>query len=101
MPRIPKRYPRHLAPRLREALGDTPAVLLHGPRQSGKTTLVRAVGEPRGFRYVSFDDEAVLAAARSDPVGFVSRLPARTILDEVQRIPEIFTSLKVAIDRRR
>ena len=101
MPRTAQLYPRHLAPRLREALADTPAVLIHGPRQSGKTTLAHAVGEPRGYRYVSFDDEAILAAARRDPVGFVSRLPPKTILDEVQRIPEIFTSLKVAIDRHR
>lgn len=101
MPRAPKPYPRHLAPRLREALADTPAVLVHGPRQSGKTTLARTVGEPRGYRYLSFDDEAVLAAARSDPVGFVAALPPKTILDEVQRIPEIFTSLKAAIDKRR
>ena len=101
MPRIAKPYSRLLTPRLREALGDTPAVLIHGPRQSGKTTLARAVGEPRGFRYVSFDDDAVLTAARSDPIGFVSRLPTRTILDEVQRIPEIFTSLKAVIDQRR
>jgi hypothetical protein len=86
---------------LREALADTPAVLVHGPRQSGKTTLARLVGEPRGYRYISFDDDATLAAARHDPVGFVARLPARTILDEVQRVPEIFSSLKVAIDRRR
>jgi hypothetical protein len=50
---------------------------------------------------VSFDDESIQAAARGDPVGFVSSLPARTILDEVQRVPEIFTSLKVAIDERR
>ena len=101
MPSRSTPYPRHLAPRLREALGDTPAVLIHGPRQSGKTTLARAVGEPRGYRYVSFDDEAILAAARHDPVGFVSRLPAKTILDEVQRVPEIFTSLKAVIDERR
>jgi predicted AAA+ superfamily ATPase len=101
MPRAARQYPRHLAPRLREALADTPAVLIHGPRQSGKTTLARAVGEPRGYRYVSFDDEAVRSAAASDPVGFVSGLPAKTILDEVQRVPEIFTSLKAAIDRRR
>lgn len=101
MPRTAKPYPRHLTPRLREALGDTPAILIHGSRQSGKTTLARAVGEPRGYRYVSFDDEAVLTAARSDPIGFVSRLPAKTILDEVQRIPEIFTSLKAVIDERR
>jgi len=101
VPLIARLYPRHLAPRLREALGDTPAVLIHGPRQCGKTTLARTVGEPRGYRYISFDDDAVLSAARNDPVGFVARLPARTILDEVQRIPEIFTSLKTAIDQRR
>lgn len=49
----------------------------------------------------ALDDEAVLAAARRDPVGFVDGLPARAILDEVQRVPEIFTSLKAAIDARR
>ncbi len=93
--------PRYLAARLREALADTPAVLIHGPRQSGKTTLARTVGEPRGYHYVSFDDEAVRDAARRDPIGFVEGLPRRTILDEVQRVPELFTSLKAAIDERR
>jgi predicted AAA+ superfamily ATPase len=82
-------------------LGDTPAVLIHGPRQSGKTTLARAVGEARGYHYVSFDDDASRAAAAADPVGFVDRLPPKTILDEVQRVPGIFTSLKTVIDRRR
>jgi predicted AAA+ superfamily ATPase len=101
VPKLAPRYPRYLAPRLREALADTPAVLIHGPRQSGKTTLARTVGEPRGYRYVSFDEETAIAAAKNDPVGFVRSLPPRTILDEVQRVPEIFTSLKVAIDRRR
>lgn len=101
MLRAATRFPRYLASRLREALGDTPAVLIHGPRQSGKTTLARVVGEARGYRYVSFDDEAIRAAASSDPIGFVSGLPARTILDEVQRVPEIFTSLKAVIDHRR
>ena len=101
MPRKVVPFPRYLAPRLREALTDTPAILIHGPRQSGKTTLARTVGEPRGYRYVSFDDEAVRTAAKGDPIGFVAGLPARTILDEVQRVPEIFTSLKAIIDRRR
>jgi predicted AAA+ superfamily ATPase len=59
------------------------------------------VGEPRGYQYVSFDDDAVRAAARGDPIGFVAGLPKRSILDEVQRVPEIFTSLKAAIDQRR
>ena len=75
MPRATTPFPRYLAPRLREALGDTPAVLIHGPRQSGKTTLARAVGEPRGYRHVPFDDEATRAAAKTDPVGFVNRTP--------------------------
>lgn len=101
VPAAARAFPRYLAPRLREALRDTPAVLIHGPRQSGKTTLARAVGEPRGYRYVSFDDEAATAAARADPAGFVFDLPAKCILDEVQRVPEIFTSLKLAIDQRR
>ncbi len=96
-----RKYPRHLSERLREALGDTPAVLIHGPRQSGKTTLARTVGERRGYHYFSFDDDALRRAAQQDPVGFVAGLPLRSILDEVQRVPEIFTTLKTAIDRKR
>ena len=101
MPRRAVPIPRLLAPRVREALADTPVVLIHGARQSGKTTLARLVGERRGHRYISFDDDAVRAAAHRDPVGFVAALPERAILDEVQRVPELFTSLKAAVDRRR
>jgi hypothetical protein len=93
--------PRLLAPRVRAALADTPVVLIHGPRQSGKTTLARLVGERRGYRYVSFDDDAVRTAAERDPPGFVAELPERVILDEVQRAPALFTALKVAVDRLR
>jgi predicted AAA+ superfamily ATPase len=50
---------------------------------------------------VSFDEEAVVRIARNDPVGFVGALPPKVILDEVQRVPDIFTSLKAAIDQRR
>ena len=94
-------YPRFVAPRLRESLRDTPVVLIHGPRQSGKTTLARAVGERRRHRYYSFDDEVARVAAHTDPVGFVADLPERAILDEVQRVPGLFAALKAAIDRRR
>jgi uncharacterized protein len=94
-------YTRGLAPRLREALADTPAVLVHGPRQSGKTTLARAVGERRGYRYFSFDVDGLRHSAQQDPSGFVAGLPERVILDEVQRVPELFTTLKDVIDRQR
>lgn len=90
-----------MAPRLGEALRDTPVVLVHGPRQCGKTTLARMVGEPRGYACFSFDDPVALAAAAADPVGFIADLPERAILDEVQRAPGIFVALKTAVDRRR
>ena len=94
-------HPRFAEPRLAEALADSPVVLIHGPRQCGKTTLARMAGDPRGYAYFSFDDDVALAAAVADPVGFVADLPERTILDEVQRAPGLFTSIKTTVDRRR
>ncbi|MGH8718829.1 MAG: ATP-binding protein [Burkholderiales bacterium] len=94
-------YPRFAAERISEALADTPAVLIHGPRQSGKTTLAQQLGQAAGYSYLTFDDTTAQAAARDDPVGFVERLPPRTVLDEVQRAPELFAALKFAIDRDR
>ena len=96
-----KLYPRFAAERLKEGLADRPAVLIHGPRQSGKTTLARAVGEPLGYSYFSFDDPVLADAAKSDPIGFVDDLPERAILDEVQHAPTLFPALKMAIDARR
>jgi predicted AAA+ superfamily ATPase len=93
--------PRLVEPRLLEALGDSPVVLIHGPRQCGKTTLARQVGGRRGHAYFSLDDGVARAAAAADPAGFVEGLPARSILDEVQRVPDLFTALKVAVDRDR
>jgi hypothetical protein len=96
-----KLYPRFLRPRLEEALTDTPVVLIHGPRQCGKTTLARLVGNAAGFAYCTFDDDVQREAAQVDPVGYVADLPERAVLDEVQRVPELFTSLKAAVDSRR
>ena len=86
-------YPRLAEARLAEALTDTPVVLVHGPRQCGKTTLARMVGNRTGHAYFTFDDAATLAAAKADPTGFVDDLPERAILDEVQRVPHLFASL--------
>ena len=94
-------YPRFAESRVAEALADTPVVLIHGPRQCGKTTLAQAVGEARNYAYFNLDDEVLLSAATADPAGFVDDLPQRVILGEVQRAPRIFTSLKSAVDRRR
>ncbi|MEI6209516.1 MAG: ATP-binding protein [Desulfuromonadales bacterium] len=75
-------------------------VLVHGPRQCGKTTLARMIGAA-GYSYITFDDDVQRSAATSDPVGFVGDLGRKVILDEVQRVPELFTSLKAAVDRDR
>lgn len=94
----PKLYPRHLDSLLRESLQDTPAVLVNGPRQCGKTTLVRQFeGE---MAYFSLDDPALLAAVQADPLGFVNRLD-RAIIDEVQRAPQLLMALKLVIDQDR
>jgi uncharacterized protein len=93
--------PRLAQKALETSLTDTPVVVLQGPRQSGKTTLARTVAEPAGFGYLSFDDDNLVRAARADPLGFVTDLPPRMVLDEVQRVPEIFTSLKLVVDRDR
>src|SRR5262245_18790984 len=74
-------YPRFAAQRLAEALADSPAVLIHGPRQCGKTTLAQMAGRRKSYAYFTFDDQTTLEAAESDPVGFVARLPRRVILD--------------------
>lgn len=79
----PALYPRPLAAILRDALSDTPVVCLTGPRQSGKTTLVRAMMPDRP--YVSLD--AYLSVAASDPAGFVASLPGEVTIGEVQRAP--------------
>lgn len=83
-------YPRHIKPLLGEALKDSPAVLIHGPRQCGKTTLARMVGTPKKYEYISFDDDVATKAAKTDPIGFVNGLSKRIILDEVQKVPNIF-----------
>lgn len=92
-------YPRWIAPRISEALLDTPVVLLVGPRQAGKTTLARQVAA-HGLRYLTLDDELTLLAARNDPVGLVRDLD-RAVIDEIQRAPQLLLALKKSVDEDR
>ncbi len=88
--------PRPLRATIETALADTPVVCVLGPRQAGKTTLVRQF-EPE-YHYTSLDDPATLAFAESDPTGFVAALPDPVILDEVQRVPELMRAIKLSVD---
>ncbi|MBI4897638.1 MAG: ATP-binding protein [Actinobacteria bacterium] len=94
-------YPRFLDARVKESLTDTPVVLINGPRQSGKTTLAREIGDKRGYMYISFDDPRTRDFAQDDPVGFGESLPEKVILDEVQHVPEFFRTIKFLVDRDR
>lgn len=90
---------RHITEALNAALRDTPVVLLVGPRQAGKSTLAQTLVEPD--RYVTLDDATTLAAAQRDPAGFIAPFDELTVIDEVQRVPDLLLAVKVAVDRRR
>lgn len=91
-------YPRGVRPRIEQALLDTPAVFVAGPRQAGKSTLVRLI---RQDGYVTLDRLTVRAGAEADPDGFVTGLRTPVAIDEVQRVPELLLALKAEIDEHR
>jgi hypothetical protein len=76
-----------------------PVVAITGPRQSGKTTLARAVFSDKP--YVSLEDPDIRAFADTDPRAFLARYPDGAILDEVQRCPDLFSYLQTIVDQKR
>jgi predicted AAA+ superfamily ATPase len=113
-------YYRKITPHLRDALDDSPVVLINGARQTGKTTLAqqfvsspaplfpdrapgrKAVPDPASARtYLTLDDSTVLAAAKADAAGFIAGLTGPVVIDEVQHAPELFPAIKATVDRDR
>src|SRR5262245_24945528 len=91
--------PRQLTSVLRAAAQKFPVVTVTGPRQSGKTTLCRAVFPDKP--YVSLEAPDVREYARTDPRGFLGDHREGAILDEIQRVPELLSYLQVEVDARR
>ena len=87
---------RDLAPRLRAAAAKFPAVTVTGPRQSGKSTLCRALFPH--LAYANLEAPDVRDFALQDPRGFLAQFPRGAILDEIQRVPEIGSFLQPLID---
>ena len=84
------------------ALARSPVVFLNGARQTGKSTLAKALaGGPHPASYITLDDATTLAAAQADPAGFVAGLDGPVVMDEVQREPRLFLPIKAAVDRDR
>jgi predicted AAA+ superfamily ATPase len=93
---------RHLFRNVDEALQDTPVILIHGPRQAGKSTLAEHVAQERfAGRRVTLDDPIAASLARTDPMAFLAANPAPLLIDEVQRAPQLFLPIKLLVDRDR
>ena len=89
---------RNITPRLAQAILRSPAVLIVGPRQSGKTTLIQSL---KGYHFVTLDDIRFLDSARTDPMSFIAQLPKPLIIDNIQKAPNLFLAIKYDIDRNR
>lgn len=94
-------YPRYAMPQVEAALADTPAVVIVGPRQSGKSTLAEQIAADRGAHMVSLDDAGPRAAARADPTGFIEERELPLFVDEFQKAPELLDAIKSRVDRAR
>lgn len=94
-------FSRNIEPEIRAALADTPVVLLNGARQTGKSTLAVALAGEFGMRYVTLDDATALAAASTDPLGFLKGLGTSAVIDEVQKVPALFPAIKALVDADR
>ena len=90
---------RHIENVVKAARENYPSILVTGPRQVGKSTLLREMFPD--FAYETMDDFAINAAVQSDPLGYLRMQGTPFIIDEVQKVPILFGSLKYVIDKDR
>ncbi|OQX52829.1 MAG: hypothetical protein B5M48_04640 [Candidatus Omnitrophica bacterium 4484_213] len=92
--------PRALAKTILKAIRTFPAIVLTGPRQSGKTTLLKMLFSDT-HTFVSLENPDVRIRAKEDPIGFLEQFSPPVIIDEIQYLPELLSYIKTRIDRHR
>lgn len=91
---------RNIKDKLKKAISRSPVVLLNGARQVGKSTLTLEFVQD-GFNYITLDDELTYLSAKNDPYAFIKNIKKPVIIDEVQRVPELFLPIKIDVDNNR
>ena len=91
--------PRTISKLIHKVIKTFPAIVLTGPRQSGKTTLLKH--EFPNYQYASLEDPDVRIRAKDDPNGFLNQFEKQVILDEIQYVPELLSYIKSKIDENR
>ena len=90
---------RNIRPAVVEALTEARAVCLLGARQSGKSTLARAIAaREHPAEYLTLDNEATRRSALEDPTGFIAGVSGPAVIDEVQRAPDLMLAIKERLD---
>jgi predicted AAA+ superfamily ATPase len=87
---------RHIEKVILEQSSKFPVIAVTGPRQSGKTTLLKTLF--KGYDYISLEDPDNRAYASVDPVSFLTRFNDKAIFDEVQQVPELFSYIQTIVD---
>ncbi len=87
---------REVVSAIRQMVDKFPVIALTGPRQSGKTTLLRTMFSD--YRYVSLEDPDTRSFAENDPRGFLKQYDKHIIFDEVQRVPHLFSYIQSVVD---
>lgn len=90
---------RILSQKVAAAAGKMPVIVITGPRQSGKSTLVRQVFP--AYRYINLEVPSSRRFAEEDPEGFLRSLGNQVILDEIQRVPDLLSYIQAIVDETR